>query len=356
MKSEKIRQNSIKKRILVILIIMISLIIMNYIATKIIFASVFARYDYVATNIDMPYTAEDAEKYPRENVTFSSGENLLSGRFYRIPSAKGTILIAHGMQSMGDRYLDVTEYFLDQGWNVMTFDMTGTGESEGSDMVGLPQMKLDVLAALDWIKTSSGCESLPIVLYGHSMGGYAVVTVLSETTDVSAVICLSAFNNANEIMLSKARQYVGFLATVGYPSMCLENRSLFGDDAGEDAWKILNETNVPVLVVQGSGDTMVTEDLSLYNHRLSITNPLVSYLYVEEPFRNRHSTLWLTTECAEYTLEIHEKHDTLVSKYGRALPEDIYADFIKDVDFSRLNCLDEKFMNTLENFLDSSVK
>ena len=181
MKQDKtITSKRIKRRIITILIIMIAFFIMNMIAARIVFHFIFTRYEYAENNIDRIYSAEDASLYPREDVTFCSGKSKLTGRLYRTDSPKGILILAHGMHSYADRYLDVTEFFVDHGWDVLAFNMTGTYSSEGRDTVGLAQMKLDVIAAIHYVQGNSELCELPIVLYGHSMGGYAVATAIEQ--------------------------------------------------------------------------------------------------------------------------------------------------------------------------------
>ena len=67
-------------------------------------------------------------------------------------------------------------------------------------------------------------------LYGHSLGGYAVAAALDEA-DVKAAVCLSGFNSPVQTMHGKAKEYVGVLADIEYPFLCLQNRFVFGDDA-----------------------------------------------------------------------------------------------------------------------------
>ncbi len=357
MKQDKtITSKRIKRRIITILIIMIAFFIMNMIAARIVFHFIFTRYEYAENNIDRIYSAEDASLYPREDVTFCSGKSKLTGRLYRTDSPKGILILAHGMHSYADRYLDVTEFFVDHGWDVLAFNMTGTYSSEGRDTVGLAQMKLDVIAAIHYVQGNSELCELPIVLYGHSMGGYAVATAIEQETDIAGVVCLSAFNRPTDIMRSQAKQYVGILADISYPFMWLQNTILFGSNANRSAAEVLKHTDIPVLVIYGTGDEVIPEKYALYSHKDEIDNPCVSFLLVEQDYRNEHSTLWLTSECARYTLAVHEEMDALDDKYHRDIPDDVYSEFMSRVDMSRLNVLDPTFMNMLDQFLTEAVK
>ncbi len=62
---------------------------------------------------------------------------------------------------------------------MFSFDCTGSHESRGKGTTGLPQLALDLNAALSYMESDSALDGVPIMLYGHSWGGYAVAAVLN---------------------------------------------------------------------------------------------------------------------------------------------------------------------------------
>ena len=62
------------------------------------------------------------------------------------------------------------------GYSVLTYDATGTGASGGSGTRGLAQSALDLDAAL----TRAEQEDLPILLFGHSWGGYGLDRISAQ--------------------------------------------------------------------------------------------------------------------------------------------------------------------------------
>ena len=115
-----------------------------------------------------------AADYPRQTVTFSSGSAQLTGWLYPAEDAAALVVIAHGLGADAETYLPETMHFVDSGYSVLTYDATGTGASGGSGTRGLAQSALDLDAAL----TRAEQEDLPILLFGHSWGGYAAAAVL----------------------------------------------------------------------------------------------------------------------------------------------------------------------------------
>lgn len=355
-KTTKKTKKRTAKRILSALIAIIVFFMINMVAANVIFHFIFARYDYNraldykgSNNPDIMITPED--------ITFYSDGNNLSGKIYYAENAKGNLIIAHGMHSYGDRYLAISEYFVNKGWNVITYDMTGTGDSEGSYTKGLSQMKIDLISAIDYVENEKSLCEYPIVLWGHSMGGYAVATALEERPEIAGAITISSFNTPTDIMQADSSKYVGILSTISYPFMWLQNELLFGKDANVDASDVLSHTNVPTLVVYGDSDDTVPLELSLFSHKEEIEaeNKNISFYLIDEEFRSEHSTLWLEKDSAEYTLKIFSERDAIEDEYDGNVPDNVYNDFINSVNFDNLYILDLNFMDYTNDFLEGCL-
>ncbi|GFI19069.1 hypothetical protein IMSAGC009_04249 [Lachnospiraceae bacterium] len=76
-------------------------------------------------------------------------------------------------------YMDCVNYFACHGYYVFSYDATGNDESEGEGVGGLPQGVIDLDYAITFVEESGKFPSLPIVLFGHSWGGYSVSSVLT---------------------------------------------------------------------------------------------------------------------------------------------------------------------------------
>ena len=141
-------------------------------AVQVMNAALFGRADE-PDGLTVRY-ADVAADYPRQTVTFSSGSAQLTGWLYPAEDAAALVVIAHGLGADAEVYLPETMHFVDEGYSVLTYDATGTGASGGSGTRGLAQSALDLDAAL----TRAEQEDLPILLFGHSWGGYAAAAVL----------------------------------------------------------------------------------------------------------------------------------------------------------------------------------
>jgi acylglycerol lipase len=87
------------------------------------------------------------------------------------PQAQAALLIVHGMGEHSARYQHVAEYFVQADYQVWAYDQRGHGMSEGQrgHVPHADQLHKDLESVIDYVRAHS--PNLPLVLYGHSMGG-----------------------------------------------------------------------------------------------------------------------------------------------------------------------------------------
>ena len=287
-----------RKRVLTILVIVIvAFCVTSMVATKIIYDSIFVRYNGQA---EVPAQLEDMVDM-REEADFLSGKNRLNAYLYRCEEASANghlVVIAPGFHAGADNFLWQIRSFLDHGWSVFVFDATGHCGSEGKSAVGFPQLLCDVEAALNHIENNDRFGYNNIVLFGHSQGGYASVCALAGDFDVAAVVSVSGINSAMDGIVGKAKEYVGPVIYGNYGFLWLYQVMLFGGEtANRNAVDAINESGVPVLIVHGTGDTAVPMDqFSIISHREDITGEDVQYFICDEPQQDGHTSLLFDTD------------------------------------------------------------
>ena len=84
--------------------------------------------------------------------------------------------------------------FVENGYTVLLFDGTGTRASEGWGVRGLTQGALDLDAALDFVRKDEQLKELPLIVYGHSMGGYAAAVVTASHPEIDGIVSICAFD------------------------------------------------------------------------------------------------------------------------------------------------------------------
>jgi pimeloyl-ACP methyl ester carboxylesterase len=318
-----------------------------------VFQVFFDRFD---ANIRYLTYEDVADRYDRSVIKFNSGKNKLMGYLYGEQNKKGLVVIAHGLGGGAENYLAETLYFVDRGWRVFAYDCTGSFGSEGN-LSGFPQAVYDLEAALQYIRNDRSLKDLPLLLYGHSMGGYAVTSVLRDSYTIEAVVSVSGFNSPTEVMVDRASQYIGVLAYLEAPYVWVYQTLLFGKDASLQAIDGINHSDTPVMIIHGDKDRSVTYGGSgIIAYRDSISNPKVTYMICNTSPCNDHKNLYVSEAAYQYRKEIREGFQKLTGSYHRRIPEDIKSDYYDAIDVWKASELNLEFMDSVNRFYEGSLE
>ena len=349
MKSPKLHK-TIKRVIGFFLIFIIAYSGLSMIFSAVVFSALFHRVDSLDAYVEIAYPLAGSG-YGRERISFDSNGNTLRGYLYDADDPKGLVVIAPGINSNSDSHLAEIMFFADNGYRVLAYDPTGVCQSDGGSTVGLQQSKRDLLAAIAYAKTDGRTSGLPVYLYGHSLGGYAVAAALDEA-DVRAAVCVSGFDSPVQTMHGKAKEYAGVFADIQYPFLCLQNRFTFGSDADDTAVESINSVDTPILICYGENDDTIPYELSLRSHADEITNSNASFLGVGGKYRGGHSNMWLSGESARYMSELQDELNDLNDVYDGEIPQNVLDDFYGGIDAKKATQLDPDFMNRVLEFMD----
>jgi len=243
----------------------------------------------------------DQVKYPREEVHFISAENKLQGFIYGGSNNNGLIVISNGIGGTSDDYLPMVMYFADKGWRVFCFNNTGVGGSEGESIRGLTQSVIDLDAALTFVKNSGRFSGLPVMLVGHSLGGYAVCTVLNLNQNLNAVVSFAGFNSSKEIFEEQGVAMVGKAFYLLTPQAWAIDKQLFGDKVKLTAVDGINKACIPVMIVHSSDDESISaKTSSIYAHRSEINNPNVEIVFFDGENASGHERVYGSKKATEY--------------------------------------------------------
>jgi uncharacterized protein len=129
-----------------------------------------------------------------------------------------TILLLHGMPG-NELNMDVAQAARRAGWNVFTFHYRGSWGSGGE--YSFNNVLADTAAALTHIRGLAAdanwrVDSKRVVLVGHSVGGFAALTVGAADPEVRSIASISGFDagrNGNAIAGDQARKerFIGLL-------------------------------------------------------------------------------------------------------------------------------------------------
>ena len=295
---------SIKKIIgIIITIAVISTLI--FCGVEIAHLVVFSRADYDKYDSDyfLVYDDIDKEKYPREQIIVQSGKNDISAFLYEVDDAKGLIVVAPGHRDANDIKLYEIRYFIDAGYSVVCLDYTGCYTSSGSSMKGYNQSVYDIDALLDFIESDEKFEELPIYLFGHSMGAYAVCAELQFEHNIAKVVAASGFDTPEEQWQYSIKRYTGIFYPIVKPFNSLFIALKYGDDKDLSAVDGINSVSIPVLVISAEEDSFYGGKSPIYERQNEIINPNCTYMLMDKENHNGHYDYFLTDAAVEYAAE-----------------------------------------------------
>ncbi len=314
----------------------------------------FEKPDYTV-RADLRY--EDLQNdYPRRLINFNSGINVLQGYIYGDDHEKGRIVVVHGLGGGADSYLPQITYFVDQGWRVFTYDATGSFASEGKSTKGFPQALIDLDAALTYISGQAEFKDLPLLLFGHSWGGYAVANILHFDHNIAGVVSVSGVNSPMEIILEQGERMMGAFIKIQRPFLWLYNRLLFGKIATFNGVDAINNSQVPVLIIHGTeDDTVLYEGSSIIARMDRITNTNVQFLSRTEPGRNGHNNLFRSDQALRYVDEINHNYSQLFNQYNGNIPYEIKQEFYFGVDRLLAQDVSDGLMDKIQIFFEEII-
>lgn len=192
------------------LLIIVVFMVICLLLIAILYENTFGKRFEIFDSAHLP----DLNDYPQlesEPASFSSkrGYKLYGSYYYNsnFNEFKGLIVFSHGIFDGHLSYIPEMAYFADRGYKIFGFDNSGCHMSAGKSMRGLPQSAEDLSAALDFVTQSN---TLPLYLFGHSWGGYAVSAVSCyKLYDIKAIFVQSGFNRSCDMVLEEGSRFVG---------------------------------------------------------------------------------------------------------------------------------------------------
>lgn len=354
----KTKKKALKITGIILLVLLVLFCIASPVVVQILMNDTFARTTPPEPGLTSSILYEDiADRYDREAVSFLSGENRLYGHLYCGDDPEGLVVISHGMGGGEESYLPEMMWFADHGYQVLCYSNTGCWDSEGKNCVGLNQSVLDLDAALTWVEGESRFDGVPVFLFGHSWGGYAVTAIFHFDHDVAASASVAGFNEAMPMIMEWGEGMIGPLIYAEYPFIWLNQKLTFGDTFGLTAVDAINSTDTPILILHGSGDTTVGYDTtSIISQKDRITNPNVQYIVCGEARRNGHNDLFYSQAQRDYAEEVNEIGERIDEQYDYNVPEEILREYYASIDKFRARELDEGFMESILTFYREAVK
>ena len=145
---------------------------------------------------------------PFEDVTFRSADGVeLQGWWVPAPTAKGTVVMVHGLNRSRIEMVRRTPFVHQAGWNALLFDLRHHGASGGVATTFGADEKGDVEAA---VRLARGRSPAPVVLWGVSLGGATATLAAAEDPRVAGVVCDSSYRSVPDTVRHHLKLFRGF--------------------------------------------------------------------------------------------------------------------------------------------------
>ena len=332
-----------KKKIIISSIVLISLFIFFFviplIVAKKINDSIFKKRSEPKEELKL--SVDDFPNLKAEKITFnSSNDDLLQGYLYSSDTItpKGVVIYAHGFGCGGTSHtMMFADFFVSQDYYYFTYDATANGMSEGTNQKGLVTGVLDLDKAISCVEKNEELKDYPIMLLGHSWGGYSVGAVLNMHPEIKAICSISGFNNPNSQMIYSAKKKAGsFLINISSPYMKLYEKMIFHSNYNLNVIDGVNNSNCNCLFIHSEDDDVVGISLG-YNKYLKEfkDNKRVSFKHYDD---RGHGYIFLNDEARTMA--------TAYSKEGKPFDKELY---INGLDLDMFNEILELYNNSLNN-------
>lgn len=130
---------------------------------------------------DMTLTTQGAIE---QTFEASDGTRLTGWLWPSQGTARGCVVVVHGLSEHARRYDHLARRLAADGWNVLALDQRGHGASPGTRGVlrSFPRGAADVQEVVEWAR-GQWAEGGAVVLFGHSFGGLVVLRA-AQTHDL----------------------------------------------------------------------------------------------------------------------------------------------------------------------------
>ena len=192
------------------------------------------------------------EDFPCESITIESESGSKLAAWYVPDSAStATVILLHPVRSDRRSMLDRARFLAKQGYDVLLIDMQAHGESPGEHITSGHREKLDVAAAVDFVKGRHPDHRIGID--GWSLGGAA--TLLAVPLGVDAIVLESVYPTIAEAVYDRVEIRLGPLKHLVAPALLCQLKPRLGI-APSDLRPIdfVSRVGCPLLVLAGDAD------------------------------------------------------------------------------------------------------
>lgn len=204
-----------------------------------------------------PYSPSDYG-WRTESVRFPSRDGLTIAGWFIAGSRREAVILIHGYGANKGDLLPHALYLHDAGYNLLLIDLRSCGESAGKIVTAGAKEPLDVLGAIDYLKTRPEVDGDRIGLQGISLGGAVAILAAAQAPEVGGVIVEGTFKDLRDVLTTGFTQFTGLPAFVFRPLVAILGWLRVGARVGDvSPVQALARLHRPVLIIHGVADELI---------------------------------------------------------------------------------------------------
>ena len=229
-----------------------------------------------------------------EDFTIQSFDRIeLNGHILKVDSAKGTIVLLHGIGGGKEHFLWLGKRLNSIGYNAVVYDARAHGESGGRYCTYGWNEKKDLSEVLDLLE-QKGVEQ-PFAVWGNSLGGAVALQALANDKRLKLGVIESTFANLEQITYDYQVRIAQELGLGMLVFRWVSDKAL--QEAGEIAQfnpqeiqpsKAARKITQPVFIAHGDADRHINYQYGKENYR-NLSSQVKEFYLVEG---GTHINLW----------------------------------------------------------------
>lgn len=338
--------------LLLIIMIVVGVLLLMSLTSMLLYEYIFGKRYETTDSAHLPKLADYPEVLAEKAEFVSAKGNKLRGAFYtnkNVQNPKALIVFSHGIFGGHIDYLPEIDYFTRNGYKVFAYDNTGCHNSEGKGMTGLPQSAVDLHSALEFLGETN---TLPLLLFGHSWGGFAVSSVFNfPTPKVYGVFVQSGFNRTQDLVIEEGSAMFGGWVKIFSPFIRMYEFTKYGKISGYTAKtgvaSAIKRFGTKFFILHSRDDKTISVKHSILDNVEQNEN--ITLLLKADKGHNSLDS----AECIAYKNAIDERVMKLYHSFR--VPVKDRKSFYSDIDSKVFYDLDMEIMKMILDFYDKVV-
>lgn len=223
------------------------------------------------------FSANIVPEYRDISFRGSDSSIVLKGWLFQANKSDRGIILVHSYGKnrlqFGIKTIDMIKEFISKGYNVFTFDLRNSGESDGKSTTFGSSEKDDILAAVNYMASQG---SKRITLIGFSTGASASMLAAGESDSVHAVIADSPYADLETYLSENLNKWTNLPSFPFNKAVALSMRFLGGVDTENSSPVNILTTEKPshMLLIHARNDDLIPieNSIELYQ-KYSALNP-----------------------------------------------------------------------------------